>query len=80
MSHTQFGIGFGTSAQIAGYAGNPLIPWEPIWNTTNSRIDIHLGTGAGAVVPMASETYVNNQIAGVTAGATNPQLTWLTCS
>jgi hypothetical protein len=64
--HYQFGFGFGTSAQIALYNG---LQYEPLYDTSNARIVIMLGTGAGNMVPMASEAYVQSQIGAISAGS-----------
>jgi hypothetical protein len=75
-THTQFGFGFGTSAQIGAYNG---LQFEPVYDTDNQRVVIMLGTGAGTKVAMASEPFVTAAIAGVSAGA-NASLLWSTCT
>jgi hypothetical protein len=57
---------WGTSAEIAAFAG---LPRELVWDSSNNRIVVMMGTGAGNSWPQASVTYVDAQIANVAAGA-----------
>ncbi len=75
-TRTQIQMEWGTSTEIAAFAGAAR---EPVWDTTNQRIVVMLGTGAGNKVAMASESYVTTAISGVTAGA-NALLQWSTCT
>jgi hypothetical protein len=77
--HYQFGFGYGTAVQIAAYNPPASCPYEPVFDTTNQRIVVMLGTGAGDKVAMASEPYVQAQIASIAAGNAFAFLTWLTC-
>lgn len=74
-TRTQVQMEWGTAVEIASFTG---VAREPVWDTTNQRIVVMLGTGAGNKVPMASEGYVDTKVAAVTAGA-NGFLQWLTC-
>jgi hypothetical protein len=65
-TRSQVQMEWGTSAECAAFAGAAR---EWVWDTTNQRIVVYLGTGAGNFVPMASETYVQNQISAI--GAVN---------
>ncbi|MGJ5036603.1 hypothetical protein ACQR13_21055 [Bradyrhizobium sp. HKCCYLRH3059] len=75
-THTQFGFGYGTAAQIGAYNG---LQFEPVYDTDNQRVVVMLGTGAGNKVAMASEAFVTAAIASVSAGA-NAYLQWSTCT
>jgi hypothetical protein len=77
MSHTQFGLGYGTAVQIAAYNAGAGIPYELVYDLTNSRVVIMLGTGAGNFVALATEPYVQAQIAALTAGNTVNFVNWL---
>lgn len=64
--HHQLGLGYGSAAQIAAYTG---ITYEPVWDTTNSRLIVMTGGGAGLKVALASESYVQAQVGAIAAGA-----------
>lgn len=57
---------WGTSAELAAFAGAAR---EILFDTSNNRIVIMMGTGAGNMWPQASVAYVDAQIANVAAGA-----------
>jgi hypothetical protein len=64
-TRTQTQMEWGTATEITVFAGAAR---EPVWDTTNLRIVVMLGTGAGNFAAMASEAYVQVQIAALTAG------------
>lgn len=78
--HYQFGLGYGTAGQAVAYTPNPAVPYEPVWDTTNNRLLVFTSGVTGVFVALASESFVNTQIAGVVAGNVSPQLTWQNCS
>lgn len=73
MAHVQVQLGYGTAAQIAAYTG---VAREPIWDTTNLRIVVMTGAGAGLSVPLASESYVQAQVAALSAGTSSNLVFW----
>jgi hypothetical protein len=75
MSRSQVQFSWGTAAEIAGLTGVAREVWV---DTTNQRLMLMDGITAGGK-PVASEAYVQAQVAGVTAGG-NAFLNWLMCS
>lgn len=76
-THYKFGFGWGTAAEIAAYDG---LIYEPVYDTTNLRLVIMLGTGAGNKVALASESYVQSQVGAVAAGAGQIFTLWNNCT
>jgi hypothetical protein len=73
-TRTQVQMEWGTALEIASFAG---VAREPVWDTTNQRIVIMLGTGAGNKVAMASEPYVDAKVALAGGGGSSPFANWL---
>lgn len=74
MSRTQVQMEWGTATEIASFTG---VAREPVYDTTNQRIVIMLGTGPGNKVAMASETYVDAKVALAGGGGSSPFANWL---
>lgn len=68
-TRTQLQMEWGTALEIASFTG---VAREAVWDTTNLRIVVMLGTGIGNKVAMASETYVDNKVALAGAGSSSP--------
>lgn len=64
-NRSQVQLEWGTAAELAAFAG---VAREPVWDITNNRLVVMTGGGAGLFTPLASEAYVQTQIASISAG------------
>ncbi|WP_316184746.1 MULTISPECIES: hypothetical protein [unclassified Bradyrhizobium] len=77
-TRSQVQFNWGTASEIAAYTG---VAREVIVDTTNERLVLMDGTTAGGK-PMASESYVQTQVAGASGGAgpASAFVLWGTCT
>lgn len=66
----------GTAAQVAAFVG---AEGEVTPDMTNKRLVLHDGATPGGV-PHATESYVNSQVAGATAGPGAAFALWSSCT
>lgn len=64
-TRTQIQYEWGTASEIAAFTG---VAREPVWDTTNQRLVVMLGTGPGNKVAMATESYVDAKVAAIATG------------
>jgi major tropism determinant Mtd-like protein len=74
-TRSQVQFTWATASELASLTGVAREVWV---DTTNQRLVLMDGVTAGGK-PVASESYVQTQIAGVTAGG-NAFLNWSTCT
>lgn len=74
-TRSQYQMEWGTAAEIAAFAGAPR---ELVFDTTNGRIVVMIGTGT--FYAQASEAYVQAQLAAALASPAVKFARWLTCT